>query len=487
MVATTTLAPPPSYRIVDTRPSNSLSAPAKDARPMKLVVVGMGYVGTPVAALFADVPGFTVTGIQRRSPRSALKIDALNDGRFVIEAEEPGLPELIKRVHDKGTFHVTDDTSAYRDADAIIIAVQTPVDERHIPQYESLKEVLADIGDNMKRGTLVCLESTVAPGTTDHLAKPILEQHSHMKAGVDFGLLFSYERVMVGRLLHNLTSYDRIVGGIDEDSTERGIELYRHIVKAKLHPTDALTAEVAKVTENAYRDVNIAFANEIALICESLGVNVHDVRSFVNSLPNDPSTPHANPYRNMHIPGAGVGGHCLPKDSWLLKYGLDAYGKLKFKPEIIVESRNLNDYMPTHMKELTEEALGEKGIKLGDARVTILGVAFLEDSDDTRNTPAEPLYALLKEKVKDIVAHDPYVKEHEGMKITEDLEKAIEGSDCLVIVTRHQEYIELGPERLKILMRTPVVVDGRNTLDQDRYLKAGFAFRGVGIPHKKSK
>lgn len=454
---------------------------------MKLVVVGMGYVGTPVAALFADVPGFTVTGIQRRSPRSALKIDALNDGRFVIEAEEPGLPELIKRVHDKGTFHVTDDTSAYRDADAIIIAVQTPVDERHIPQYESLKEVLADIGDNMKRGTLVCLESTVAPGTTDHLAKPILEQHSHMKAGVDFGLLFSYERVMVGRLLHNLTSYDRIVGGIDEDSTERGIELYRHIVKAKLHPTDALTAEVAKVTENAYRDVNIAFANEIALICESLGVNVHDVRSFVNSLPNDPSTPHANPYRNMHIPGAGVGGHCLPKDSWLLKYGLDAYGKLKFKPEIIVESRNLNDYMPTHMKELTEEALGEKGIKLGDARVTILGVAFLEDSDDTRNTPAEPLYALLKEKVKDIVAHDPYVKEHEGMKITEDLEKAIEGSDCLVIVTRHQEYLELGPERLKILMRTPVVVDGRNTLDQDRYLKAGFAFRGVGIPHKKSK
>ena len=454
---------------------------------MKLVVVGMGYVGTPVAALFADVPGFTVTGIQRRSPRSAWKIDALNQGRSVIEAEEPGLPELIKRIHDKGTFHVTDDTSVYKDADAIIIAVQTPVDEHHIPQYESLKEVLADIGNNMRRGTLVCLESTVAPGTTDHLAKPILEKHSHMKAGVDFGLLFSYERVMVGRLLHNLTYYDRIVGGIDEDSTERGIELYKHIVKAKLHPTDALTAEVAKVTENAYRDVNIAFANEIALICESLGVNVHDVRSFVNSLPNDPSTPHANPYRNMHIPGAGVGGHCLPKDSWLLKYGLDTYGKLKFKPEIIVESRNLNDYMPSHMKDLAESTLGEKGIKLEDAKVTILGVAFLEDSDDTRNTPAEPLYALLKGKVKDIIAHDPYVKELEDLKITSDLEKAIEGRDCLIIVTRHQEYLELGPEWLKSLMRTPVIVDGRNTLDQDKFLKAGFAFSGVGIPHKKTK
>ncbi|MDP2899516.1 MAG: nucleotide sugar dehydrogenase [Candidatus Bathyarchaeota archaeon] len=453
---------------------------------MKLVVVGMGYVGTPVAALFADVPGFTVTGIQRRSPRSEWKIDALNQGRSVIEADEPGLPELIKRVHDKGSFHVTDDASAYRDADAIIVAVQTPVDEHHIPQYESLKEVLADIGDNMKRGTLVCLESTVAPGTTDHLAKPILEQHSHMKAGVDFGLLFSYERVMVGRLLHNLTAYDRIVGGIDEESTERGIELYRHIVKAKLHPTDALTAEVAKVTENAYRDVNIAFANEIALICESLGVNVHDVRSFVNNLPNDPSTPHANPYRNMHIPGAGVGGHCLPKDSWLLKYGLDAYGKIRFKPGIIVESRNVNDHMPTHMKDLAEEALREKGVRLGDAKITLLGVAYLENSDDTRNTPAEPLYDLLEGKVRDIVAHDPYVKEYEGMKVTGSLEEAVKGSDCLVVVTRHQEYLELRPEWLKQLMKTPVVVDGRYTLDQDRYLKVGFSFRGVGLPHKKT-
>ena len=192
------------------------------------------------------------------------------------------------------------------------------------------------------------------PGDDEPRSKPTLEKHSHMKAGKDFGLLFSYERVMVGRLIHNLTMYDRIVGGIDAESTHRGIELYKHIVKAKLHPTDALTAEVAKVTENAYRDVNIAFANEIALICESLGVNVHDVRGFVNSLPNDTSNPSANSYRNTHAPGAGVGGHCLPKDSWLLKYGLDTYGSIKFDPEIITRSRYLNDSMPQHMKQLTE-------------------------------------------------------------------------------------------------------------------------------------
>ncbi len=453
---------------------------------MKLVVVGMGYVGTPVAALFADVPGFKVTGMQRRSIRSAWKIDALNQGKSVIEAEEPGLPELIKRVHDKGTFHVTDDVVEYRDADAIIIAVQTPVDKNHVPQYESLRQVLADVGNNMRKGALICLESTVAPGTTNHLAKPILEKQSGMKAGKDFGLLFSYERVMVGRLIHNLTMYDRIVGGVDAESTQRGIELYKNIVKAKLHPTDALTAEVAKVTENAYRDVNIAFANEVALICESLGVNVHDVRGFVNSLPNDNSNPSANPYRNMHVPGAGVGGHCLPKDSWLLKYGLDTYGSFKFDPEIITGSRYLNDSMPQHMKRLTEEALAEKGLKLKDAKITILGVAFLENSDDTRNTPAEPLYKALVGNCSEVIAHDPYVKEFEEMCITNNLKKAIEGSDCLIVVTRHKEYQVLKPSALKAKMRTPVIVDGRNVFSQDECLLKGFAFRGVGLPIKKS-
>ena len=451
---------------------------------MNLVVVGMGYVGTPVAALFADVPDFKVIGMQRRSPRSAWKIDALNEGRSIIEAEEPGLPELIKRVHDKGTFRVTDDVAVYRDADAIIVAVQTPVDENHVPQYESLRQVLADIGDNMKRGVLICLESTVAPGTTQHLAKPILESHSGLEAWKDFGLLFSYERVMVGRLLHNLTMYDRIVGGIDAESTRRGIDLYKHIVKASLHPTDALTAEVSKVTENAYRDVNIAFANEVALICESLGVNVHDVRRFVNSLPNDNSNPSANPYRNMHVPGAGVGGHCLPKDSWLLVYGLDEYGSFKFNPEIIIGSRNLNDSMPMHMKQLTEDVLHEKGIKLKDAKLTILGVAFLENSDDTRNSPTEPLYNILKTQCKDLIAHDPYVKEYEGMKITGDLEDAIRGSDCVIVATRHREYLQLKPGDMKKLMKTPAIVDGRNVFNQDVCLKLGFSFRGVGLPWK---
>ena len=451
---------------------------------MKLVVVGMGYVGVPVAALFADVQGFSVTGIQRRSPRSAWKIDALNQGKSPIEADEPGLPELLSKVVKKGTFKVTDDYSACLDADAVIIAVQTPVDENHIPQYESLKEALVSVGDNLRKGTLVCLESTVAPGTTEHLAKPILEERSGMRAGRDFGLLFSYERVMVGRLLHNLQQYDRIVGGIDADSTERGIALYKNIVKASLHPTDALTAEVAKVTENAYRDVNIAFANEVALACESLGVNVHNVRRFVNSLPNDASNPSSNPYRNMHVPGAGVGGHCLPKDSWLLIHGVETYGHGRFTSKVIADSRIINDSMPLHVAKLAEEALGTRKRKLADSRVAILGLAFIENSDDPRNTPTEAIYKALTGRCAELVVHDPYIREYEGYPLTQDLESAVRGKDCVIIATRHKEYLAIRPTYLKGLMRTPVVVDGRNTLNLDEFREVGFTFRGVGLPLK---
>jgi UDP-N-acetyl-D-mannosaminuronic acid dehydrogenase len=451
---------------------------------LNLVVVGMGYVGIPVAALFADQPGFGVTGIQRRSPRSAWKIDCLNEGKSPIGGDEPGLGDLISRVVKKGTFRVTDDTEAYRNADAIIIAVQTPVDRNHKPQYESLRQVCEEIGAKMRRGVLISLESTMAPGTTDNVVKPILEGRSGLRAGVDFSLVCSPERVMVGRLIHNLTKLDRAVGGVTPGCTRRGVELYRHIVQGKIHPTDAITAEVAKLTENTYRDVNIAFANEVALVCESLGVNVHDVRKLVNNLPNDPSTPHANPYRNMHIPGAGVGGHCLPKDPWLLKYGMDTYGAFKFKPTIIVESRKVNDGMPRHMRELTLEALAERGMSLKEARILMLGFAFLENSDDPRNTPAEPLYNSLKGECDEITVHDPYIREHEGISLTSNLDEAVRGKDCLILVTRHREYLNLDLDRLKRMMRTPIIIDGRNAFDREECLRRGFTFRGIGIPRK---
>jgi UDP-N-acetyl-D-mannosaminuronic acid dehydrogenase len=445
----------------------------------KIVVVGMGYVGIPVAALFADTPEFNVVGVQRRSKRSGWKINWLNEGKNPIGGDEPMLSELIAKTVKKGTFKVVDDISVCKDADIVLIDVQTPTDAERKPNYDSLKEVSENVGKYMRPETLVIIESTVAPGTTDKIVKPILERASGMKAGKDFYLAFCYERVMVGRLIKNMVELPRIVGGIDKESTKRAMELYSHIVKAKLYPTDALTAEVTKVVENTYRDINIAFANEIALICESLGIDVFKVRELVNTLPNDPTRPSSNPIRNMHYPGAGVGGHCLPKDGWLLKYGLDTFGKFKFLPKIIVSTREVNDYMPMHVVDLVEDALAEHGKKLKGAKVAILGVAFLENCDDARNTPSASIYHELKKRGASAVLHDPIVRDFD-LPFTHDLDGAILNADAVVLSTKHKEYLKLNLRELKSKLATPILVDGRNAFESEAATEAGLTYRGVG-------
>jgi UDP-N-acetyl-D-mannosaminuronic acid dehydrogenase len=444
-----------------------------ESRPEKrIAVIGMGYVGIPCAALLADAPGFEVTGIQRRSQRSGWKIDVLNSGRSPIEGDEPGLDELIARVVKKGSFRVTDDYAVLRGMDAILIDVQTPTDSAdHSPSYLSLKEVARQVGEHMKRGVLVIIESTVAPGTTQHVVQPILERKSGMKAGVDFYLAYSYERVMPGRLIDYVVNLPRIVGGIDKRSEELAVEIYSRIVKAKIYSTDVLTAEASKTIENAYRDVNIAFANEMALICESLGLDVWEVQRLVNSRSE----------RHMHLPGCGVGGHCLPKDTWLLRYGLRKYGsRSEMDTRFIALAREINDYMPLHTAALIRAGLAEHGIPVREARVTLLGVAYLENSDDTRNTPAYALIQDLESYGCEVVAHDPYVRHFPETELFRELEPALAGSHCAAVVTRHDEYCRLDWERLRQLMALPFIVDGRNAVCVEAARRAGFIYKGVG-------
>jgi UDP-N-acetyl-D-mannosaminuronic acid dehydrogenase len=212
---------------------------------------------------------------------------------------------------------------------------------------------------------LVVIESTVAPGTIQNVVQPILEDESGLRAGQGFYLAFSYERVMPGRLLEYITDFPRVVGGLDEQSTHQAVALYQHILRGGITPGHVLTAEMAKVVENAYRDLNIAFANEVALACERMDVDVYEVRRLIN----------ARPDRHMHLPGAGVGGHCLPKDSWLLNYGLETYGRPATlrsgrwgdRLQLTLLAREINDAMPEHMRDLAEGALAELGRKLADS------------------------------------------------------------------------------------------------------------------------
>ena len=437
----------------------------------KISVIGMGYVGVPVAALLADQKGVDVTGIQRRSQRSGWKIELLNAGKCAFEGTEPGLDDLVRRVVQKGSFRVTEDFAVIKDMDIVLIDVQTPTDGAdHKPRYLSLKEVSRQVGTYMKKGTLVVIESTVAPGTTQFVVQPILERKSGLKAGRDFCLAYSYERVMPGRLLDYIMNLPRIVGGVDEKSRDKAVQLYKKIVKANILSTDILTAEPSKTIENAYRDVNIAFANEMAMACESLGVDVYEVRGLINSRAE----------RHMHVPGIGVGGHCLPKDTWLLDYGVRQYGTVPINPEFVRLARKINDFMPIHATEMIKEALASRKISLRDAKIAILGVAYLEDSDDVRNTPAYDLIREVEAYGAEVVAHDPYVNTFPEAELSRDLDHVIKGADCMVIATKHKPYFKIDLKRVKSLMRTPIIVDGRNLLDRAKAEKAGFVYKGIG-------
>lgn len=441
------------------------------AAQTKISVIGMGYVGIPVAALLADQKGVDVTGIQRRSQRSGWKIEVLNAGKSPFEGTEPGLDDLVRRVVQKGSFRVTEDFAVIKDMDIVLIDVQTPTDGAdHKPRYLSLKEVSRQVGTYMKKGTLVVIESTVAPGTTQFVMQPILERKSGLKAGRDFCLAYSYERVMPGRLLDYIMNLPRIVGGVDKKSRDKAVQLYKKIVKAKILSTDILTAETSKTIENAYRDVNIAFANEMAMACESLGIDVYEVRGLINSRAE----------RHMHVPGIGVGGHCLPKDTWLLNYGVRQYGTVPMNPEFVRLARKINDFMPTHATEMIKEALASRKISLRDAKIAILGVAYLEDSDDVRNTPAYDLIREVEAYGAEVVAHDPYVNTFPEAELSRDLDHVIKGADCMVIATKHKPYFKIDLKRVKSLMRTPIIVDGRNLLDRAKAEKAGFVYKGIG-------
>jgi UDP-N-acetyl-D-mannosaminuronic acid dehydrogenase len=451
----------------------------------KIGVLGMGYVGIPAAVLFADAPQFDkVYGFQRDSPSSGYKIAMLNRGECPLKGEEPGLDDLLKKVVAAGKFSCTSDFSKIRELDAVTLSIQTPFlnKEDLLPDFSALFEGIRNVGRNLSPGMLVVLESTITPGTTTGVAREMLEQVSGLVAGKDFALAHAPERVMVGRLLRNIREHDRIVGGIDEASTQRAAELYTPVLTlGKVIPMTATAAEVTKTAENTFRDLQLAAVNELALYCEAMGINVYDVRAGIDSLKGEGIT------RAMLWPGAGVGGHCLTKDTYHLERGVQVLGKdlLDYpagEPSLYVLARRINDFMPAHMFRLTKEALERAGRPVKGAKVALLGWAFLSNSDDTRNTPSEPYCDLLVKDGAKVSVHDPYVAEYPGVPIVPFVEEAVEGTDAIVIFAGHNLYKGLDAPYLKNLTgkKHPVIVDGRNMVDPDSYIRLGFIYKGIG-------
>ncbi len=428
---------------------------------VKVAVIGLGYVGVPLAAAVAETRA-SVVGIDI-DPK---KVAAVNAGRNPLRGREPGLGDLLKDEVANGRLRASLDPADAADADVVAVCVETPIEPTtHDPSYKALKAALAGVGPHLKAGALVSIESTLSPGTMEKVVRPALERGSQMTAGDGFHLIHCPERLTAGKLLTNLTALPRVLGANDPVALRKGIAFYRRFVKAEIHPTDWTTAEVVKTAENAYWDVQIAFANEVALISEELGVDAYRVRELVNTCP----------FRLMLIPGAGVGGHCIPKDPWLL-----VGPAVQTKPELIPTARAVNEFMPRRMARLIEEALAAGGRKIKGARVAVLGFAYRENTEDARNTPAKPLIQELRRRGADVVIHDPYARSERGYTITRDLDAATKGADAVALVTAHDAYRKLDVTALRRGMRHRVLVDGRNVFQGPDLIAAGFVYRAIG-------
>jgi len=423
----------------------------------KVAVIGLGYVGLPVACVLAN-EGFMVLGVDIKKDR----VDLINNGICPIEGEEPGLQELLGKVVDNKKFLATVDYQQLRDVDIFLIDVETPIDDNHIPRYQALKSACESLGEVLNDGTLVIVESTIAPGTIDQVVRPLLEKFSGKKSKQDFFLGACPERVMPGKLLANLHSMSRVCGGETPQVAKLMIQFYRNIVDADLDQADVVTAEVTKTEENAYRDVNIAFANELALICQNVGADFLKVRKLINKSPG----------RNVLFAGGGVGGHCIPKDPWLLVYGTKGQVDL----ELIAAARSVNDSMPLRIADMTARALQEAKVPIVGAKVAILGYAYLEESDDTRNSPSQVLEDLLKNRGVDVVIHDPYVKDFQN-----GIYGIIRECNAIIIMVAHQAYKEMDLTLIKMRLANPILIDARRVIDPKSAEKAGINYYGIGL------
>ena len=427
---------------------STIRNPKSPSPPLrKICVLGLGYIGLPTAAMLAT-HGFTVIGVDVNQD----VVGVINNGD--IHIEEPGLRTLVRAAVQSGNLKAMAKPS---EADAFIIAVPTPLRNKKadLTAVESAAESIVPV---LKKENLVILESTVPPATTEELVAPILEK-SGWTPGKDFYLAHCPERVLPGNILKEIIENDRIIGGINPESAAKAKELYSKFVGGRIYLTDATTAELVKVVENTYRDVNIALANEISRICMKLGLNVWEVIELANR----------HPRVNLLRPGPGVGGHCLAVDPWFVVESAPQEARL------IRLSREINDSQPQLVVDMIDEMVKE----IPNPKVTVLGVAYKGNVDDTRESPAITIIDTLEERGYELGIYDPHVRNF-GYELS-GLKEALKGSDCAVLVTDHDEFKTLSPEEIGPLMRTRQILDTRRCLNLEEWKAAGFRTRLLGV------
>jgi len=430
-------------------------------------VAGLGWMGLPTACLFADA-GCRVIGVDVDEH----VVEQTNKGKSHIE--EPGVGPLIKKHISSGRLLATDSVGgAAAESDIFVIIVPTTVDYRKKPNYSAVEKVSKDIAAGLRRGSLVIFESTVGPGVTEDIVKGIIEKASGLQAGKDFGLAYSPIRATAGRVLEDLQNYPRVVAGLDERSLELASAILGTVVKERIIKVrDIKTAELTKLFENIYRDVNIALANELAMFCEKVGINYMEAREAANT----------QPYSHLHVPSVGVGGHCIPLNPYFLIDEAEAAGA---KVRLITYARKVNDDMPAHMVKLTAEALRSGRKTLMRAKIAVLGISYRADVKEVKFSPVIEIIKRLLKKGARVTVYDPYFRAKEigemGFQGLDSLERAIEGVDCIVVAVGHKRFKGLKIEELARYTKRPlIIVDGSHLFDFKNVKRKEFVYREVG-------
>lgn len=411
---------------------------------MKICVIGLGYIGLPTALLLSehhDVFGCDI---------NTELVEKVNEK--VIPFCEDGLEDKLEKSSIKAFTHPVE-------ADAFLICVPTPFDkEVRMADLRFVKSAVESIVPYLQKGNLVVIESTITPGSCEKVICPII-QKSGLKVGDDISLSHCPERAIPGKTFDEMVYNDRIVGGFDAKSTDLTEILYRSFVKGNIFKTSVRTAEFVKLMENTFRDVNIALANELAILSEEIGIDVWEAIALANK----------HPRVNIHTPGPGVGGHCIAIDPWFLT-------ESTVKAKIIETAREINDNMPSYILAKAKNVINAHNINA--PVVSIFGVAYKGNIDDTRETPALKLIKLCEKEGWDVKIFDPYVDHFEYT--LSSIKDATQNSDMIIIETDHDFYRTLNAEYLSKLMRNRIILDTKNILNQSEFETYNFEIHILG-------
>ena len=433
-------------------------------KSLKVCIVGIGRIGLPTALSFAQA-GLQTIGADINEKL----VDSINAGNFPLK-DEPGYEDIFNSVRKNGNFSATTDINeAISKSNVILLSLPTPMDENNIPIYLALESVGKQLSQTLQSNSLVVVESTIEPGFIENVMIKRIEGDSGLHVGKNFTIGVCPENANPGEILHDFTGLPRLVGGMDEQTTKIIALIYDFVFSVELVTMpDCKTANAVKLTTNVFRDINIAFVNELSLMFEKLGIDTLKVLDAAKRKYNF----------QIHYPGAGVGGPCLPINSYQF---LNTAKRIGSELNIVKYGRAINEKMPDHVVNLTLDGFKKCNKSIKDSTLLILGVSYKPDVKDIQLSPAEIIIKKLKALGAKIRIYDPYYKDNQvfGINVEHNIQDVLSEVDASIIVTAHKEFQEINP-KIFTKMKTPILIDSRGIIDISSANNAGLVFRGLG-------